>query len=105
MGYDLHITRAADWMDAEADPIEEHEWKAIVDADPTLTLNRHDFYEYDTPSGKTVRLHPVMWGAQALWCDKGEITAKNPSDKLVAKMKSIAKQLGARVLGDDGESY
>jgi hypothetical protein len=30
---------------------------------------------------------------------------QNPSEALVEKLTQVAKKLGARVIGDDGESY
>lgn len=99
MGYDLHITRAADWSESEDTPITADEWLTLVDADPELFLN--------TANGP----HFAGWrGASALpdpWLDwdAGQIHTKNPDSALLRKMAQIAAQLGARVQGDDGELY
>ena len=37
--------------------------------------------------------------------DNGEIIVKNADDEIRGKMKEIAAQLAAKVLGDDGEEY
>jgi hypothetical protein len=36
---------------------------------------------------------------------QGEVVVKNPDEPTIAKMIAIAGQLGARVEGDDGETY
>jgi hypothetical protein len=110
MGYDLHITRADNWMDAAEHPIFDAAWTLVVDGDPSLELRTTDSYDYrDSSTGKTVRVHPVIWKAHAeepaFWLMKGEITCKNPDESTVAKMKEIAAKLGARVFGDDDEEY
>jgi hypothetical protein len=41
------------------------------------------------------------------WFDfrNGRVVAKNPDERALAKMITIARHLGARVRGDDGEFY
>jgi hypothetical protein len=41
------------------------------------------------------------------WFDyrNGEIVVKNPDDEILTKMKRIAQQFGATVMGDDRETY
>lgn len=43
--------------------------------------------------------------SEALWMDDGELWAKNPSEPFVALMIELAGYLGARVRGDEGETY
>jgi len=43
----------------------------------------------------------VVWFA---WW-RGNIDVKNPDEEVIAKMRSVAKALNARVQGDDGEGY
>ncbi|MGA2498431.1 MAG: hypothetical protein ABSH20_11855 [Tepidisphaeraceae bacterium] len=38
MGYDLHITRAANWIDSKKKPITLNQWKAYVASDPEMAL-------------------------------------------------------------------
>jgi hypothetical protein len=78
MGYDVHITRRTDWADAEGPEISEQEWRAHIAGDPEL--------------------------ASLAW-NSGNIDAKNPDRPLVRRMVSAAAALGAKVQGDDGESY
>ncbi|MER7721982.1 hypothetical protein ABTX99_34525 [Streptomyces flaveolus] len=44
-------------------------------------------------------------GIEALHWDRGLVSAKHPSDVLIAKMCDLARLLEARVQGDDGEYY
>ncbi|WP_042409939.1 hypothetical protein [Streptacidiphilus carbonis] len=80
MGYDVHITRRENWWDEEGQDISVAEWEAVVAADPGL-------------------------GAVPLWWNVGRIVSKNPSDAVITRMREVAKALGARVQGDDGEYY
>src|SRR5947209_2956354 len=78
MGYDLHITRRADWSDQSGPPIAEAEWQQAIKDDPDADI----YYWY-----------------------AGDISVKNPDPALIAKMVRLAGQLEARVQGDDGEIY
>lgn len=96
MGYDLHITRRKHWPDKGND-ISAEEWLSIVNQDQELTLKLENgpyFVEWTKSSDNS-------W---LDWLD-GQIYAKNPSEKLIDKMVSIAEQLSASVQGDDGERY
>jgi hypothetical protein len=41
------------------------------------------------------------------WFDyrHGEVVVKNPDDEILGKMRQIAERMGAKVIGDEGESY
>jgi hypothetical protein len=75
MGYDLHITRKQNWSDPEGPAISEAEWRALGPAD------------------------------EALRWEDGEVVAKNPGKELIGRMVALARELGAKVQGDDGEIY
>src|SRR5262245_9582193 len=98
MGYDLHITRKANWFDEEGPVITEAEWRALIEADPELSLDTET--RCIMADGEYVF---AAWNGEAglLSYYKGEITAKNPEEALIMKMVRIAHQLGAQVLGDD----
>jgi hypothetical protein len=98
MGYDLHITRRADWNE-EGNDITAEEWLKIVAADPELTLRPENGPHFAQWSG--VSKLPGPW---LDWSD-GQIFTKNPDRALGAKMISIAQKLSASVQGDDGETY
>ena len=99
MGYDLHITRASDWTDAEAIPITSAEWLAFVEADPELRLAGYNGSHFALWTGQST--YPEPWFD---W-EGGRVHTKNPDPPLIQKAIQIAEQLGARVLGDDGERY
>jgi hypothetical protein len=109
MSYSVHITRANNWCAAQEQPISEEEWLAAVEQDPTLSINKDDYYEYKTEGEKAKRIHPVEWAEaedkNCLWWGRGQIECKNPSDAWVAKMVALAMRLNAKVVGDEGEQY
>lgn len=98
MGYDLHITRKRDWASTEGPDITPEEWLALVQSDPELTL--------DPRNGP----YFVIWsgpGAYSCWLDyqQGDLFSKYPTDEFIEKMVVLARQLGGKVQGDDGEVY
>ncbi len=113
MGYELHITRAEDWV--ESDPITLRQWLDYVSADPDMRLD--GFAEVETPDG-TLRAEDesiAVWtawsrdgvGGNHAWFEhfEGCISVKNPDDEIIAKMLDIAAHFQAKVVGDEGESY
>jgi hypothetical protein len=99
MGYDLRITRAPGfWAEYEDGGITSDEWLAVIAADPELSL-------------EPGREHFARWAGQSkypdAWFDwwRGTITTKNPDPPMIEKMIAMARQLKARVQGDDGEIY
>ena len=98
MAYQLHITRAADWMHSEELPITATEWLKLVRTDSELVQ--------DLARGP----HFVRWtGSQGRerwleWSD-GRINTSYPDGALLRKLVAIAERLGAKVQGDGGEVY
>ena len=116
MGYDVHITRAEEWSESEASPITLEEWVAYVASDPEMRLD--GFAEAQLPSGDVLRVEGkglsvwTAWPGEGrseghAWMDHrgGRIVVKNPDPAILKKMCAIAERLGARVRGDDGETY
>ena len=99
MGYDYHITRAADWADSDAQPITVAEWLSLVKADDTLTITGIQGDHFAVWHGDSRQEEP--------WLDweNGRIFTKNADAPLLEKMVALASQLNARVQGDDGEIY
>jgi hypothetical protein len=97
MGYEVHITRARRWTESETNPIRFEEWLAVVASDPEL--------QKDDVNGP----HDFLWlaadGPRPLWWRRGKVYTKNPDRLTILKMLDIAARLGARVQGDEGESY
>ena len=115
MGYDLHITRKANWFDVSP-AIDLHDWLEYVASDPAL--QHEGFAEAPTASGGVLRVEnfgTCIWkgysqGANSestawfTW-NLGNIVAKNPDQEIRRKMWHIAQALHARVQGDEGEHY
>lgn len=104
MGYDLHITRADDWTKSRERPITEAEWLAVITSDPELRPSE---------SNERNGLIAAFWtgypesrtGSDCFYLKYGRITEKNPDKTVIRKMVEIARELDARVLGDDDEEY
>jgi hypothetical protein len=99
MGYDLHITRAADWTESASAPIRAEEWLDLVRRDPE--------FELDGLNGPYFAHWKNADSIQEGWLDwsAGQIYTKYPDSSLLRKMVAIADRLGAIVVGDDGERY
>jgi hypothetical protein len=98
MGYDLHITRRAQWSDEGAD-IAAAEWLAYVARDAELRLA--------TVNGPYFAIWSGPCEYEEAWFDWscGNISTKNPDLAIIRKMVAIARALNARVVGDEGEEY
>jgi hypothetical protein len=106
----LHITKAKLWTDSEASPIAESAWNQLVASDPDLEMT--GVAEAETPDGVlryenrglAVWRHP---SGEKVWFDfrRGRVVVKNPDEATIEKMVAVARRLGARVVGDDGETY
>jgi hypothetical protein len=110
MGYDIHITRKANWFD-EGPDIPDSEWQAYVTGDPEMSIT--GAAEAALPEGRVLRYENTLlaeWRRPTggvVWFDfrSGRVVVKNPDEATVEKMKQVARALRARVQGDDGESY
>lgn len=104
MGYDVHITRADNWTQSYEHPITEAEWLSVIASDTELRPS-----EYNERN----RAVAAFWtgypgsggGSDCFVLDDGRITEKNVDNTVLRKMVEIARRLGARVQGDDGEEY
>lgn len=96
MGYGVHVTRKDFWADDDGPVISLEEWKDYVAKDPEIEPDA------ENPNGENyvLKIGPDQW---PLWWTSGEICAKNPDDIVVEKFVVIARALGAKVQGDDGE--
>jgi hypothetical protein len=117
MGYDVHITRAESWRDSEDQSISLDEWLAYIEQDTEMRLD--GFAEAQIKeTGEILRVESeglAVWtdysshgeGGNMAWFDHrcGEIIVKNPDREILDKMAQIARALGARVQGDEGENY
>lgn len=102
MGYDLHITRARDWVDSQESPISKGEWLAYVKADPELRLCDDP---YDMEGATAIWSGPSEHEDPWIAWDGGQLDSKNPDAPLRRKMYQVAQRFNAFLVGDDGELY
>lgn len=107
MGYELHITRASDWLVAADDPIDQAAWLTL--AAGTADLVEAGAVSFaDGPSGEVVE-YPVyslgLSDGPSLYWREGEIIVGGSLPEHVPDLAQVAARLGARVLGDEGETY
>jgi hypothetical protein len=106
MGYELHITRASDWMDSEETPIAFDEWVSFARSCPALReegyldlvdVGRQPMFTWLSPGDGAVGLH---------WSD-GQVTLSgaHAPDVDRAALADLAAELSANLVGDDGEPY
>ncbi|WP_299249873.1 hypothetical protein [uncultured Aquimarina sp.] len=106
MGYNLSIQRE------NKDKISKQEWKSYINSDSEFTAK--DEYSGNLPDGKIVTIPTPNAG---IWEfnnrevpftfseEYGWISVKNPENWIIKKMISIANELDAVVLGEEGEKY
>ena len=97
MPYQLHITRASDWVDSNQLPITAAEWLKLVRTDSELVQ--------DPRRGP----HCVRWSGspQPQWLEwsDGRINTGYPNSAFLKKLVALSERLGAKVQGDGGEVY
>jgi hypothetical protein len=115
LGYDVHITRAESWLDAEQQPITLDAWLQYVRSDPEMRVVGHA--DAHTDGGMVVYENAgiTIWTAYSgdgvddnhAWFDlqAGCLVVKNPDVEILRKMFRVAAYFGAQVQGDDGENY
>ncbi|GAA4264304.1 hypothetical protein [Dactylosporangium darangshiense] len=104
MGYNLHITRAEHWLDADGEPIGRQEWNAYASGHPAMQhagwIEWKDVGReavYDWPAGYEDR-SSLSWR-------NGEVTVTGVYTDYIPGLVAIAADLEANVVGDDGERY
>lgn len=106
MGYDLHIVRTEHWRDASSAPVTKADVDRMIAADESLSWSTSDYADMKEKDGSIIRYFFINWnGEPAFWWCRSEITCKNPTDDQIFKLAEMAKALGARLVGDDGEYY
>jgi hypothetical protein len=106
MGYDLHVVRTADWVDAATAPVTRADIDAVVAADPELDWSPTDGATMQAEDG-SLTFHPMItWnGESCYWWDKDKIMYKYHKEEHVRKLVELARALSAYVIGDEGERY
>jgi hypothetical protein len=103
MSYDLHITRAGFWPDADQHPIPRAEWERFAESHPELIqdgevswrdIGTQPVYSYTLPDGGQASL---SWHHEHVYV--------NGRFESVAALAELAASLHARLVGDDHEEY
>jgi hypothetical protein len=106
MGYDLHIVRTKDWLEAATAPITKEEVDALVASDPDLAWSTTDHVDMSDESGAVTRYFMITWrGEPCFWWYRDQIQCSGPDDAQQSKLVQIARALNAYAVGDDGEVY
>jgi hypothetical protein len=116
VGYDVHITCADSWLDADARPITLDSWLAYARSDPELRVD--GLAEAQTTEGERIVLDCdglAVWTAYSKDGEHGNhawfalrggcVVVKSPDAEILRKMSRIATHFRARVQGDEGEDY
>jgi hypothetical protein len=106
MAYDLHIVRTDDWFDSAANPVSKPDVDELIQSDPELARSTVDYVDMGADDGGVTRYFYILWnGNPCFWWYRDEITCAGPNENQTQKMVEMARALGAKVLGDDGEAY
>jgi hypothetical protein len=117
MGYDLHITKKTNWFDEDVKhDISQEDWKIYIQHDSEMILE--GFAEATTQNQESIRFEDksiAVWTKYSknnsngnfawFYLSSGNITVKNPDKEIIQKMLQIAKNMQARLQGDEGEYY
>lgn len=103
MGYELHITRASDWVDSMSSPIDRSSWQSLAIGSDNLTSagsvvmssNAIDVFQLVGPDNAGPALH---------WYE-GRIVISGVRDSDIDPLLIFATALDAQLVGDDGERY
>jgi hypothetical protein len=98
MGYHISIVRT---RNGGADPVAKAEVESLIESMPGSRL------EHDDRSVNIEKVVFVRDGKEVSWLSfqAGRLWTKNPDDDEIEVMIDVAKQLNARVRGDDFETF
>ena len=107
MGYDIHIVKTKNWLDASINPITKEEVDVAIAKDPELAWSTSDYMEMADGSGAVTRYYDaITWrGVSSFWWHRDQITCKNPDEEQIRKLVRLAQALQAYCVGDDDERY
>lgn len=109
MGYEVHITKKKNWSLGGPD-ISGPEWMNYLSTDPELrmarpvavTLSDGSTYQHSIPTLAKWMAHSSGYPVLFDYRDE-HVVVRNPDAETISKMQKIAKTLGGRVQGDNGE--
>lgn len=113
MAYDVHITRTKVWFQSKTNPIPMSDWSNYVQNDPSLHFV-NVIISGTKPVVSYINEGLAVWIKDLIEDEKnfvyfdyvhGRVVAKNPDEATVDKLRKIAENLDAFVIGDEGEEY
>jgi hypothetical protein len=103
VGYDVHVTRRSPWFAKDGLEISLDEWIVTVKSDPEMRLD--GVAEASTPSADRLRYESEGLAVWTGYPDRrGRVVVKNPDQRALRKMWSVAQGLSAKVEGHEGET-
>lgn len=105
MGYNLHVVRE----DKTGDSITYDEVIKLVNENKELELK--DEMKIKTPNGDVIEIpgNYIVWKKKEfdVWWNynRGKISSSYIDDDGINKLKKVAQELNAKVVGDEGEEY
>ena len=105
MGYDLHITRAPDWLDSQECPISREEWDDY--ARQNSRLREEGAISWKDIGEQLVFSITTRHGVEiSLSCYESRVDVSGVLDRAASQeIAQIAEDLDANLFGDDGERY
>ncbi len=98
MGYNFHITRAANFWESEETPIGKEEWEKIADGTPDLVFEGHVAWN----DIGMQRIYAVSGESVNFSWRRGHVVIEGYySDRAERIANQLAASLGGRVQGDD----
>lgn len=114
MSYDIHITRGDDWFEEE-NPVTLEEVRSIMHVLPEcFRIEETGTISIVNPSGQnlTMKVGPYLEytgedGGKTcvVFGENGGPSFRYQSDKQMLAMFSVAEAVGAKLMGDEGETY
>ncbi|WP_298348871.1 hypothetical protein [uncultured Dokdonia sp.] len=107
MGYELNIRREDD-----VNKISKNEWLVYLQSDSqflqieefSTEMNNGESFTISTPNAGLWEFE--KFSVPFTFSEKyGEITVKNPDEKIITKMIEVARSLDAFIEGEEGEIY
>jgi hypothetical protein len=121
MAYEIHIKRIG--PDGHFVPVTLSGWRAAVEQTPNVRLARGDDEIANSKTGEVIRITNAggdvevllsgggQWQRVFRWSQRGSISFKAPDDfsqpdcEIRRVAARLARVLGARLIGDEGETY
>ena len=113
MSYDIHITKANNWVESNKNPISLNEWHSYIEKDKSLTLEPESVAINPVTKEEIRMKNPGL----AIWKNpkngkeygfdyrNGKISFRYTDEEAIKKAKEIASHFGAVVQGDEEEKY